>query len=95
MDFGENPENIYKIIKYSYDKGVRAIQVIPEKPMINALKIVKEENLDISIYGTIRKNNINKDNSELCKALLDKEKIIPESIQNMLTYEKISQISVK
>ena len=61
LDFGENPENIYKIIKYSYDKGVRAIQVIPEKPVINALKIVKEENLDVSIYGTIRKNNINKD----------------------------------
>lgn len=61
LDFEENPENIYKIIKYSYDKGVRAIQAIPEKPMINALKIVKEENLDISIYGTIRKDNLNKD----------------------------------
>lgn len=61
LDFEENPENIYEIIKYSYDKGMRAIQVIPEKPMINALKIVKEEKMDISIYGTIRKNNLNKD----------------------------------
>ena len=60
LDF-ENPENICKIIRYSYDKGVRAIQVIPEKPMVNALKIIDEENLDISIYGTIRKDNLNKD----------------------------------
>lgn len=61
LDFEENPENIYNVIKYSYDKGMRAIQVMPEKPMVNALKLVKEENLDISIYGTIRKNSLNKD----------------------------------
>ncbi len=61
LDFEKNPENIYKIIKYAYDCGIRAIQAIPEKSMINALKIVKEENLDMSIYGTIRKDNYNKD----------------------------------
>ena len=31
-----------------------------------------------------RQKNINQDNSELIKALMDKEKIVPEAIQNML-----------
>ena len=31
-----------------------------------------------------RQKNINQDNSELIKALMDKEKIVPEAIENML-----------
>ncbi|MBR3001975.1 MAG: transcription-repair coupling factor [Clostridia bacterium] len=38
-----------------------------------------------------REKNINQDNNELSKALLDKEKIVPEAIQNMLSFEKIAE----
>ena len=38
-----------------------------------------------------REKNITQDNNELSKALLDKEKIVPEAINNMMTFETISE----
>ena len=38
-----------------------------------------------------REKNINQDNKELSKALLDKEKIVPEAIENMMTFIEISE----
>ena len=38
-----------------------------------------------------REKNINQDNKELSKALLDKEKIVPEAIESMMTFSEISK----
>lgn len=38
-----------------------------------------------------REKNINQDNSELIKTLIDKDKIVPEAIQNMSTFNDISE----
>lgn len=57
LDLYSNPDNILKIIKKSYDMGVRGIQVIPYPPVVNALKEAVELGLDMKIVGTVRTDN--------------------------------------
>ena len=61
LDFSRRPENILKIIKKSYDRGIRAIQVIPEDQVIGALKMALDEGIELDIWGTIRKDHFKKD----------------------------------
>ena len=58
LDFYNNPENILKVIRKSYDMGVRAIQLIPEEPVVKALEMAQDEGLKLDIWGTIRKENL-------------------------------------
>ncbi|MCK9150330.1 hypothetical protein [Methanobacterium alcaliphilum] len=61
LDLYQRPENIVKIIKKSHDLGIKAIQVIPEKPIIKALKEVLNDGMELDIWGTIRKENMEND----------------------------------
>jgi hypothetical protein len=61
LDFYSNPENILKVIKKSYDTGVRAIQLIPEEPVVKALNLALDEGLKLDIGGTVRKENLKED----------------------------------
>ncbi|MBC7100199.1 hypothetical protein [Methanothermobacter tenebrarum] len=67
IDLYNNPDNIQRIIKRSYDLGVRAIQLIPEPPVIKALTGAVESGLDFTIIGTIRAGRFQED----LKLLLD------------------------
>lgn len=58
LDFYNNPENILKVIRKSYDMGVRAIQLIPEEPVVKALEMAQDEGLELDIWGTVRKENL-------------------------------------
>jgi len=61
IDLYNKPRNIQKIIEKSYELGVRAIQVIPEIPVIEALIGVMESGLDFTIIGTVRAGRFQED----------------------------------
>ncbi len=54
IDLYNNPENIFKIIKKSYEMGITGIQVIPYPPVIVALKEALKAGYDMDIIGTVR-----------------------------------------
>ena len=54
LDLYNNPENIFKIIKKSYEMGISGIQVIPYPPVIEALKEALNAGYDMDIIGTVR-----------------------------------------
>jgi hypothetical protein len=54
IDLYNNPENIFKIIKKSYEMGITGIQVIPYPPVIEALKEALNAGYDMDIIGTVR-----------------------------------------
>jgi hypothetical protein len=54
LDLYNNPENIFKIIKKSYEMGITGIQVIPYPPVIEALKEALKAGYDMDIVGTVR-----------------------------------------
>ncbi len=57
LDLYNNPENIFKIIKTSYEMGITGIQVIPHQPVIKALKEALDVGYDIDIIGTVRSDS--------------------------------------
>ncbi len=76
LDFHNSPENILKIMKKSHEIGVQAIQLIPEEPVIKALKLAQDEGIKFDIWGTVRKDNLEEDiqllsNLEASMMLLD------------------------
>ena len=54
LDLYNNPENIFKIIKKSYEMGITGIQVIPYPPVIEALKEALKAGYNIDVVGTVR-----------------------------------------
>lgn len=54
LDLYNKPENIFNIIKKSYEMGITGIQVIPYPPVIEALKEALDVGYDIDIIGTVR-----------------------------------------
>ncbi|PKL67559.1 MAG: hypothetical protein CVV28_04575 [Methanobacteriales archaeon HGW-Methanobacteriales-1] len=61
LDFSNNPQNILNIMKKSHEIGVQAIQLIPEEPVIKALKLAQDEGIKFDIWGTVRKDNLEED----------------------------------
>ncbi len=61
LDLYNNPENILKIIKKSYEMGVTGIQVIPYPPVVEALEWTLEAGIDMEVIGTVRPGNENED----------------------------------
>jgi len=54
IDLYNNPENIFKIIKKSYEMGITGIQIIPHPPVIEALKESLNAGYNMDIIGTVR-----------------------------------------
>jgi hypothetical protein len=54
LDLYNNPENILKIIKKSYEMGITGIQVIPYPPVVEAIKWADESGLSMDVIGTVR-----------------------------------------
>ncbi len=54
LDLYNNPENILKIIKKSYEMGIRGIQVIPYPPVVQALNGALEAGFKMDVVGTVR-----------------------------------------
>lgn len=54
LDLYKHPENILKIIKKSYEFGIRGIQLIPYEPVVDALRWAISDGCKLNIIGTIR-----------------------------------------
>lgn len=54
LDLYRQPENILKVIRKSYNLGVKGIQLIPYPPVVDALRWAQEEGCNFSIIGTVR-----------------------------------------
>ncbi len=61
LDLYSNPENMLRIIRTSYDLGVRGIQLLPYPPVIQALEMAREEGMKIDVIGTVRPDQENED----------------------------------
>ncbi len=61
LDLYNNPENILKIIKKSYEMGITGIQVIPYQPVIEALKWAINEGYSMDVVGTVRPDKESED----------------------------------
>ncbi|MCE5213660.1 MAG: hypothetical protein LLF83_02945 [Methanobacterium sp.] len=61
LDLYNQPENILKIIKKSYNLGVRGIQLIPYPPVVKAVRWAQDEGYKLNIIGTVRPDNITED----------------------------------
>jgi len=81
----QNSEYISKVDKYFdcfYKKQSNLLEYLNDNYIILLDDISKIEQ---------RVKNINQDNEELIKALVDKDKIIPEAIENLADFEEISE----
>ncbi len=56
LDLYNNPENILKIIKKTYEMGISGIQVIPYPPVVDALESALESGYSMEVIGTVRAN---------------------------------------
>ncbi|MGZ7107855.1 MAG: hypothetical protein ACXVHW_02695 [Methanobacterium sp.] len=54
LDLYNQPENITKIIKKSYQLGITGIQLIPYEPVVQALKWAINDGCNLDIVGTVR-----------------------------------------
>jgi hypothetical protein len=54
LDLYSQPENILKVIRKSYQIGVKGIQLIPYPPVVEALEMARDEGCKLSILGTVR-----------------------------------------
>jgi hypothetical protein len=61
IDLYNNPENIFKIIKKSFEMGITGIQVIPYPPVIEAITLAIEAGISMDIIGTLRPEKENED----------------------------------
>ena len=65
LDLYRNPEAIAQIMARSYQMGVRGIQLIPHPPVVEALKIARDQGFPLDIIATIRPESENEDMSLL------------------------------
>ncbi len=61
LDLYSNPENMLRIIRTSYNLGIRGMQLLPYPPVVQALEMAREEGMEIDVIGTVRPDQENKD----------------------------------
>ena len=54
LDLYNQPENILKVIKKSYELGINGIQLVPYDPVVQALQWAVDEGCNFNIVGTVR-----------------------------------------
>jgi hypothetical protein len=86
LDLYNQPENITKIIKKSYELGVTGIQLVPYEPVVKALNWAIEEGCELNIVGTIRPECEN-DDIKLLNELEASSMLIHGAITDQLDYD--------
>jgi hypothetical protein len=61
LDLYQKPENMARIIKRSYQLGIRGIQLLPYPTLIEALKISQKDGCCMDVIGTILPDQEEKD----------------------------------
>ena len=89
LDLYNQPENILKIIRKSYNMGVRGIQVIPYPPVIDAVNWAMEEGFRLNIVGTVRPGK-EKEDIKLLSQLDADAMLLHAGITDEYNWESIS-----
>lgn len=89
LDLYNQPENILKIIRKSYNMGVRGIQVIPYPPVIDAVNWAMEEGFMLNIVGTVRPGK-EKEDIKLLSQLDADAMLLHAGITDEYNWESIS-----
>lgn len=61
LDLYDQPKNILKVMKKSYDLGINGIQLVPYDPVVQALNWAIDEGCTFNIVGTVRPDCENED----------------------------------
>lgn len=61
LDLYNQPENIFNIIRKSFELGVQGLQLIPYPPVLEALEMAREAGIQMKIMGTVRPGEETKD----------------------------------
>jgi hypothetical protein len=95
LDLYNNPENIFKIIKKSYEMGIRGIQVLPFPPVVKAIEEAFESGFKMDLIGTVRPEKEMKDIetlSELGASSMLLHAVITDNIDWNFIEEKLQEI---
>ena len=90
LDLYNQPENITKIIKKSYELGITGIQLVPYEPVVKALKWAIEEGCELNIVGTVRPECEN-DDIELLNELEASSMLIHGAVTDQLDYDFLAE----
>jgi len=86
LDLYNQPENITKIIKKSYELGIIGIQLVPYEPVVKALNWAIDEGCEMNIVGTVRPECENED-IELLNELEASSMLIHGAVTDQLDYD--------
>lgn len=90
LDLYRQPENIAKVIKKSYDLGVRGIQLIPYPPVVDAFKQAVEEGCNFLVLGTVRQGEEEAD-IKLLSSLGAEAMLLQGAITDTCNWETITK----
>jgi hypothetical protein len=90
LDLYNQPENITKIIKKSYEIGITGIQLVPYEPVVKALKWAIEEGCELNIVGTVRPQCEN-DDINLLNELEASSMLIHGAVTDQLDYDFLAR----
>lgn len=90
LDLYNQPENILKVMKKSYELGIRGIQLVPYDPVVDALKWAIDAGCDFNIVGTVRPECENED-IDLLSELGASSMLLHGAITDTLHYNFLGQ----
>jgi len=86
LDLYNQPENITKIIKKSYELGITGIQLIPYEPVVKALNWAIKDGCELNIVGTVRPE-CEKEDIKLLNELEASSMLIHGAVTDQLDYD--------
>lgn len=90
LDLYNQPENILKVIKKSYELGITGIQLVPYEPVVKALNWAINEGCEFNIVGTVRQGCENED-IKLLTRLNASAMLIHGAITDELNYDFLAE----
>jgi hypothetical protein len=90
LDLYNQPENITKIIKKSYELGITGIQLVPYEPVVKALEWAIKEGCELNIVGTVRPQCENED-IDLLNELEASSMLIHGALTDQLDYDFLAK----
>jgi len=88
LDLYKHPENIFRIIKKSYELGINGVQVIPYEPVVEAVRWAISDGFKLNIMGTIRPDN-KKEDIDLLAELEAETMLLHANITDTLNWDII------
>jgi hypothetical protein len=88
LDLYSQPENILKVIRKSHQMGVQGIQLIPYPPVVEALIMAQDEGYNLSILGTVRPGEEERD-IELLSSLKAEAMLLHAAITDSCSWDVI------